>query len=79
MEKKRDKETSHSRDHKLLDHDHELESRDRTEKIRQTHNKGLDHVKDNTFPQAGFNYMSDILYLPTTRQKYRYLLTMVDI
>jgi transposase InsO family protein len=28
---------------------------------------------------SGFNYMADLLYLPKTRQKYLYLLTMVDI
>ena len=39
----------------------------------------FDNVKENTFPEGGYNYMADILYLPKTRQKYLYLLTMVDI
>ena len=39
----------------------------------------FDTVKQNTFPRKGFNYMADLLYLPKTRQKYLYLLTMVDI
>jgi hypothetical protein len=39
----------------------------------------FDSVKQNTFPMSGYNYMADLLYLPKTRQKYLYLLTMVDI
>ena len=39
----------------------------------------FDSVKQNTFPRGEYNYMADLLYLPKTRQKYLYLLTMVDI
>lgn len=39
----------------------------------------LDRVKQNTFPVSGNNYMADVLYLPQTRKKFKYLLTMIDI
>jgi len=39
----------------------------------------FDNVKSNVFPRKGYNYMADLLYLPKTRQKYLYLLTMVDL
>lgn len=39
----------------------------------------LDRVKQNTLPVSKYNYMADILYLPQTRQKFKYLLTMVDL
>lgn len=39
----------------------------------------FDSVKANTFPMGGYNYMADVLYLPTTKKKYKYLLTMIDI
>lgn len=39
----------------------------------------FDKVKQNTFPQGGYNYMADILFLPETKEKYKYLLTMVDL
>lgn len=38
-----------------------------------------DSVKANTFPKEGYNYMADLLYLPETKEKYKYLLTMVDL
>ena len=39
----------------------------------------FDHVKDNTFPKNGYNAMADLLFLPETKTKYKYLLTMVDL
>lgn len=36
-------------------------------------------VKNQTFPQNGFNYQADLLELPTTKSGYKYLLTVVDI
>lgn len=39
----------------------------------------FDHVKANTFPKNGYNEMADLLFLPETKAKYKYLLTMVDL
>ena len=39
----------------------------------------FDHVKANTFPKNGYNEMADILFLPETKAKFKYLLTMVDL
>ncbi|KAF0754886.1 hypothetical protein AaE_005159 [Aphanomyces astaci] len=39
----------------------------------------FDSVKANTFPMSGYNYMADVLYLPTTKRKFKYILTMIDI
>src|SRR5690348_394182 len=39
----------------------------------------FDTVRDNTLPVGGFNYMSDLLFLPTTKVGYKYLLTMTDL
>ena len=38
----------------------------------------FDSVKANTFPKNGYNAMADLLFLPETKAKYKYLLTMVD-
>lgn len=52
--------------------------------INETYTKSLklpifDKVKDNTFPKGGYNYMADVLFLPETKDKYKYLLTMADL
>ncbi len=39
----------------------------------------FDRVKDNTFPMKGYNYMSDLLELPLTKEGYKYLLVVVDL
>lgn len=36
-------------------------------------------VKNETFPVHGYNCMADILMLPETKKKFKYLLTIVDI
>jgi len=39
----------------------------------------FDSVKQNTFPQHGYNYMADLLFLPETTKKFKYLLCIVDL
>lgn len=39
----------------------------------------FDKVKENTFPMKGYNYMSDLMELPMTKQGYKYLLVVVDL
>ena len=41
--------------------------------------KKFTHIKDNIPLKTDFNFMADILYLPETKQKYKYLLTMCDL
>jgi len=41
--------------------------------------KVFNKVKLNAPPIANFNYEADILYLPTTKEKYKYLLVVCDI
>lgn len=53
-------------------------------KIDETFTKAIkkpifDKVKENTYPVHDYNYMADILFLPTTKQKYKYLLCIVDL
>ena len=40
---------------------------------------GFHKVKKNVFPVGGYNYMADILMLPTTKEKYKYVLSVVDL
>jgi hypothetical protein len=52
--------------------------------IDETYTKPLkkpifDKVKQNTFPMDGYNYMADVLFLPTTEEGYKYLLVVVDL
>lgn len=52
--------------------------------VNETYTKALkkpifDKVKQNTFPKGGYNYMADVLFLPETKEGYKYLLTMVDL
>jgi hypothetical protein len=39
----------------------------------------FDKIKENTFPVGGYNYMSDLLELPQTKQGFKYLLVVVDL
>lgn len=42
-------------------------------------NYRFDKVHENTFPMNGYNQMADLLLLPTTKEGYKYLLTIIDI
>lgn len=39
----------------------------------------FDKVKQNTFPMQDYNFMMDLLELPTTKEGYKYLLVAVDL
>ena len=39
----------------------------------------FDNVKSNTYPRSGFNFMVDLLHLPKTKSRYRYLVVIVDL
>jgi hypothetical protein len=39
----------------------------------------FDKVHDNAFPMNGYNDMADLLMLPTTKEGYKYILSVVDI
>ena len=39
----------------------------------------FDSVKNNTYPQGGYNYMADLLFLPETKKGYKYLFVIVDL
>ena len=41
--------------------------------------KVFNHVKNNVPPVKGYNYMIDLLHLPTTKNNYKYLVVMVDL
>jgi hypothetical protein len=41
--------------------------------------KYFNKVKDNIPLIDGYNYMADLLFLPTTRERYKYLLVIVDL
>jgi len=52
--------------------------------INETYTKPLkkpiyDKVKSNTFPMQDYNFMMDLLFLPTTKKKNKYLLVVVDL
>lgn len=42
-------------------------------------NDKFDTIKENTLPVSGYNYMSDLIELPQTKEGYKYLLVVVDI
>jgi hypothetical protein len=42
-------------------------------------NDKFDTIKQNTLPVSGYNYMSDLIELPLTKEGYKYLLVVVDI
>ena len=39
----------------------------------------FDNVKSNTFPKGGYNFMADLLHLPSTKYRYNYLFVIVDL
>ena len=39
----------------------------------------FDKVKQNVYPKSGYNAMADLLHLPTTKYRYKYLLVIVDL
>ncbi len=39
----------------------------------------FDKVKENTYSRGGFNFMCDLLHLPTTKYRYSYLFVIVDL
>lgn len=39
----------------------------------------FDKVKDNTFPMQDYNFMVDLIQMPKTSKKYKYILVVVDI
>jgi hypothetical protein len=39
----------------------------------------FDKVKQNVFPKSGYNFMADLLHLPQTKYRYRYLLVITDL
>jgi hypothetical protein len=39
----------------------------------------FDKVRENTYPKANYNYMADLLHLPTTKEGFSYLLVIVDL
>lgn len=41
--------------------------------------KTFDTVKANTYPKENYNFMADLLFLPTTKKGFRYLLVVVDL
>jgi hypothetical protein len=53
-------------------------------KIDETYTKPLkkpiwDSVKQNTYPKQDYNFMADVLFLPETKEKFKYLLVVVDL
>ena len=38
-----------------------------------------DKVKQNTYSKGGYNFMVDLLHLPTTKYRYSYLFVIVDL
>jgi len=41
--------------------------------------KFYNKVKDNTLLKEDFNFMADLLFLPTTKEKFKYLFVIVDL
>jgi hypothetical protein len=41
--------------------------------------KGYTKVKNQVFPKQDYNFMADLLFLPKTKEGYRYLLVVVDL
>ena len=38
-----------------------------------------ENIKQMTYPKEDYNFQADLLFLPTTKEKYKYLLTVVDL
>lgn len=51
----------------------------RNEFTKSTREKYFNKVKDNIPLVANYNFMADLLFLPTTKEGYKYLLVMVDL
>ena len=41
--------------------------------------KNFDKVKNHVFPKEDYNFMCDLLFLPETKKKNKYLLVMIDL
>jgi len=41
--------------------------------------KKYTNIRKNTFPKEDYNFMADLLFLPTTEEGYRYALVVVDL
>ena len=39
----------------------------------------FDKVKQNVYPKSGYNFMADLLHLPQTKYRHRYLFVIVDL
>lgn len=52
---------------------------DETFTTKPNKTKKFDTVKQNAFPKNGYNFMADLLFLPETNEKFKYLLVVVDI
>ena len=39
----------------------------------------FDRVKSTVYPKSGYNFMADLLHLPQTKYRYRYLFVIVDL
>ena len=39
----------------------------------------FDKVKSTVYPKSGYNFMADLLHLPQTKYRYRYLFVIVDL
>ena len=53
-------------------------------KIDETYTKPIknikfDKVRENTYPKAEYNMMADVLFLPKTKYRYRYLFVITDL
>lgn len=50
-----------------------------TKRIQTKTKEGFNHVKDNIPLIANYNFMADLLFLPTAKLGYKYLFVMVDL
>ena len=39
----------------------------------------FDKVRANAYPKAGYNFMADLLHLPSTKYRYKYLFVITDL
>ena len=52
---------------------------DKLNKFHPPKQKKFNKVKNNTVMMEGMNYMADLVYLPTTKEGYKYCLCIVDL
>lgn len=64
---------------KLKDLIKDLEIDERYTKNRNSKQKVFNKIKTNIPMKEDLNFMADLLYLPETKEKYKYLLVVVDI